>query len=191
MIPFFNTAVTVLRNTVVIKPARLADLPIYLRTDLALKFRDNISIGSGELCGKFCAANACSAHSFTRASQGKGVSLDGMHQSSLLSCVNLPCRSHRALQRKQWPGWARVGWSKEEIPLTSCCWKLHRLGEVLSGGETLLPSTGNCHCTLQAVIAYGFTKWEPKRKMVLQRLQNVSPQETGRDVLLSWSLLVF
>lgn len=45
MILFFNTAVTVLRNTVMIKPARLA--VTHVLTDLALTCSDNISIGPG------------------------------------------------------------------------------------------------------------------------------------------------
>lgn len=46
-------------------------------------------------------ANACSAHSFTKALQGKGVSLQYTCQSLLL------------MKRKHWPRWARVGWPKE------------------------------------------------------------------------------
>lgn len=45
MIPFFNAAVTVLRNTAMIKPARLA--VTHVLTHLALTCSDNISLGPG------------------------------------------------------------------------------------------------------------------------------------------------
>lgn len=45
MIPFCNITVTVLRNTVMIKPARLA--VTHVLRDLALTCSDNISLGPG------------------------------------------------------------------------------------------------------------------------------------------------